>query len=210
MARSAYADIVALTGTIGAGKTTASAIFRELGASVVDADAIVHRLLSEDAAVIAAIRTHFGASVVGAAGALDHASLAKSVFNDPAHRKVLEKIVHPRVAAEALKEFSAALASLSPLVIYDVPLFFEAGLDQEGYRAVILLVADDELCIERLMQRGGLSRGEALKRLAAQMPIAEKKRRADFIIENQGTIEELQHKIQQLYVQLTQLKSCSS
>jgi dephospho-CoA kinase len=193
-----YPRIVVLTGSIGSGKSTAAAIFAELGAFVVSADNLAREVVEQNADARNKMRAAFGASIFDEDGKLLRSVLADSVFSDPQKRQKLEQIIHPEVANLAQDMFSLALAQGYSLIIYDVPLFYEAGLDKLPFRKVILITASERACIDRVVARDGVDPEQVQKRLAAQMSVEEKRARANIVIENSGTPGELREKIVQI------------
>lgn len=180
-----------LTGGVASGKSTVGTLLRERGVTVIDADVLARRAVEPGQPALGEIATAFGPAMIRDA-ALDRAALGQLVFSDATARQRLNAIVHPRVA-ELLREELAALGS-SPaaprLVCYEVPLLFENALDV-WLRPTVLVACDAETQVARAMARNGWSREHAASRISAQMPLEEKRRRADFVIENDGTLEEL-------------------
>ena len=191
-----YSRVVALTGGIGTGKSTATRFFEEKGAVTVSADKLAHEVTAPGSAGLQAIVGRFGPGILTPAGELNRPALAAIVFSDPAARRELEAITHPLIRQTALDRFSAAADA--PLIVYDVPLLFEAGLDQLGFKAIVVVSAPPALVEKRLLSRG-LSAEEITKRITAQMPLAEKVKRADFVIDNSGTVEELKEKCFEIF-----------
>jgi len=193
--------VVTLTGGIGSGKSTVAALLAKLGATIIDADAIVRELQSAGSPLLEEIARTFGEGVLDASGALDRAALADLVFRDPRARERLEALVHPRVGAEFARRLAAAREAGDALVVLDVPLYFEtrrAGRGQAGREpgdGVLLAYVPRELQVERTMRRDGSSREEALRRIAAQLPIEEKKRLADAVIDNSGSLAETERQV---------------
>lgn len=180
-----YPPRIGLTGSIGAGKSSVARLLAEKGAVVLDADVYARRA-TEDPEVLRRIAEELGEAYVQD-GRLDRAALAARVFGDEAARRSLEGIIHPwvRQAAAAEEEAAALRDPMPPLIVHDVPLLFEAGRD-EGMDATLLVTAPLALRVERLRLRSGMSEAQVLARDASQMPEAEKRSRADFVIENEG------------------------
>jgi dephospho-CoA kinase len=206
--------VVGLTGGIGSGKSTVARLFTALGAVVIDADAIVHELQAPGAPMLAELAAAFGADVVRDDGSLDRERLAERVFTDPAARQRLNQIVHPPVGREMLRRLEAARAAGAPLVLLDVPLLLEgraraaAGEKRPASAAdlageVIVVYAREEQQLARQMARDGASREHALARIRSQLPIEEKRRLADWVIDNSGTPEETERQVRALYAKLT-------
>jgi dephospho-CoA kinase len=191
-----------LTGGIATGKSTAAEMFRESGAEVIDADQVAREVVAPGSAGLAEIRAVFGDAVLTEEGALDREALGRLVFPDPVARARLEAIVHPLVAA-TVAERRRRLHSTHPerLVVYDVPLLFETGMEGEFDRVVVVYVPRAEQ-VRRLLARDGISALEAEHRLSAQMDIEEKAKRADEVLDNTGTRDELRLRVADLLVRL--------
>jgi dephospho-CoA kinase len=200
-----------LSGGIASGKSAVARIFEELGAVLIDADAIVHELQSPGAPMLAEIAEAFGPGLIGADGALDRARLGAIVFRDPEARRRLGRIVHPKVGAEMLRRLAAARAAGAKLVVLDIPLLFEGRKAGSGsaallaFDATVLAYAPEALQIERQLAREGYGRDEALRRVRSQMPIEEKRALADFVIDNSGSLAETGRQVRELYARLTGL-----
>jgi dephospho-CoA kinase len=201
--------VVGLSGGIGSGKSTVSRLFEKLGATVIDADAIVHELQAPGAPLLAALAEAFGPELIDASGALDRAALAERVFRDPAARARLQQIVHPPVVAEMMRRTRAAIAAGAPLVVLDIPLLFEGAKAGRGsaaafrFDATIAVWATPEQQLERTVDRDGCSPEEARRRLDAQLPLDEKRALADYVIDNSGGIEETERQVRELFDRLT-------
>lgn len=196
--------VVALTGGIGTGKSTVAKLFAALGAVVVDADAIVHELQAPGAPLLAEMAEAFGAGILDARGALDRARVADLVFRDPAQRARLNALVHPRVGAELARRIDAARRSGAALVVVDIPLFFEGRpRDRDGARAgfdaTILVYAPRAVQIDRTVARDGCPREDAERRVAAQMPIDEKRALADHVIDNSRSPADTEAQVRALW-----------
>lgn len=180
---------LAVTGGIACGKSETGRILAQQGFAVLDTDVLAHQLMKAGTPVFQQVTDRFGRQVVGTDGEIDRAALGRIVFDDPAARETLDRMVHPAVmeAAEQWEQEQAGDAAVL------VPLLFEAGWD-DGWDAVICVSADEKAVFQRLEKRG-LSRAEAARRIAAQMPLKEKEKRADFIIENNGSPEALRDEV---------------
>ncbi len=181
---------VALTGNVAAGKSAVAGLFRDWGATVIDADAIVRTLQQPGTAVFDAIVARFGPAIVAQDGALDRAALRARVLADPAQRRRLEAIVHPAVEAERQRLLVEARGAANAIVVSDIPLLFEV-MDPEGFDTVVLVDAPESLRLDRLVRLRGLPERDAAALLATQLPAAAKRARADFVIDNDGTREAL-------------------
>lgn len=190
---------VGLTGGVASGKSTVSAMLADLGAVVVDADLLAREVVAPGTAGLAAIREAFGAHVLTEEGALDRPALGALVFTDEASRRVLEGIIHPLVRVRAAELEAAAPAG--SVVVHDIPLLAETG--QAGrFDAVVVLDVPREVQVERMISRRGLSRAEALARIAAQATGEERLAIATHVVDNTGTPEDLRHRIAELYAEL--------
>lgn len=181
---------VALTGNIASGKSVVAARFADWGATVIDADRIVHALERPGTAVFAAIVARFGEAIVAPDGSLDRAALRHRILADPAERAALEAIVHPAVQLERERLLGEARRRRDDIAVSDIPLLFEA-VDPATFDAVVLVDAPDPCRLDRLVRLRGLAPAEAAALLAAQLPAAQKHARADFVIENDGSAETL-------------------
>lgn len=193
--------IVGLTGNYGMGKSTVLDIFRELGAVTIKTDGIVRSLLN-DPEVLRKIREVFGNRVFRDDGSLNRSSVASLVFRDEKLRDDLERLLHPLVFQEIGYIIDRIGRESSPdkVVIIEIPLLFEKEYAAR-FRKTITVYADQETAIKRL-EKSGISRSDSGARLGVQMPIAEKMRRADFCINNSGTIEETRAQVKLVYDRL--------
>lgn len=197
-ARGGPVRLIGLTGGIATGKSTASRFFSEAGVPVVDADQLARRVVEPGRPALEQIREAFGDEVLGPDGFLDRAALAAVVFGDPGARARLEAIVHPRVAEEAEREVKRLLAETpGGVVVYDVPLLYETGAAGRFDLVAVVYVPRAEQ-LRRLRARDGLSQEDAERRLASQLDIEEKARRADALLDNQGSREELRAQVLEL------------
>ncbi len=182
--------VFGLTGGIGSGKSTVAKRLRARGLAVVDADELARAAVSAGSAGLSQIVDYFGSSVVRADGSLDRARLGEVVFSDPEARSALDAIVHPIVRRLAGERFHAIASQGQQLGCYEVPLLYEVGLG-EIYRPVLVVTAPLEQRMRRLKERDGLSEAQIDARIAAQMPLDDKARRADYVIDNAGSLAEL-------------------
>ena len=182
--------VLGLTGGLATGASTVARMLAECGALVVDADEIVHWLEGPATSVTLAIAERFGPEALDADERVDRAWLGPRVFEDPEALRDLGAIVHPEVVAESRRRIEALRAAdPEALIIYNAPLLIERGA-YKRFLTVIVVYVDDATQLKRLMARDGLSRPQALKRLAAQMVPSAKKAYADVVIDNTGSIEE--------------------
>jgi dephospho-CoA kinase len=192
---------VGLTGNIAAGKSTVTEVWRSLGATVVDADELARRAVDPGTPAFSAIAAEWGEEVVEPDGGLDRAALRRIVFADPAARERLEQIVHPAVAELREELYREAEARGEPVIVADIPLLFEVGLVDE-FDLVVLVDAAEETRLARLVGDRGLDPAEAQKMVAAQMPSALKRARADYVIENEGSRDEVRRRARDVWQEL--------
>jgi len=185
--------ILGLTGSIGMGKSTTANLFAEAGVPVYDADAAVHRLYEGDA--VPAIEAAFPGTTVS--GKVDRGKLSARVVHDPVAMKRLEEIVHPMLGASRQKFFADAESSGAPFVVVDIPLLFETG-GEKAVDAVIVVTTSPELQRERVLARGTMDEAKLDAIIARQMPDAEKRKRADFVVDTSHGLEPVRAQIQDI------------
>lgn len=200
--------VIGLTGGIGSGKSTVARMFRDLGATVIDADAIVHELQAPGMPMVAELAAVFGPGILDAAGALDRKALGAIVFTDEAARRRLNDIVHPQVGAEFARRLASAIAADTALVVLDIPLLFEgreSGRGSAAARSVettVVVWVPESVQIERQMARDGCTRAEAEQRVRAQLSLDRKRALADHVIDNSGSLADTARQVQALYREL--------
>jgi dephospho-CoA kinase len=177
---------IGLTGGIGSGKSTVLQMFAELGAAVVDADAISRATTAAGGAAIAAIRAHFGPEFVTPEGALDRERMRAHAYADPQARKKLEGIIHPLVGRESESQVEAAVAAGVRCIVFDVPLLVESGRWRAQVDRVVVIDCSLETQVERVVARSGLSAAEVRTIIAAQASRADRLAAADVVICNEG------------------------
>lgn len=187
---------VGLTGGTGAGKSSVARRLTELGAVVVDADALAREVLAPGSEGLAAVVAEFGPEVLDGDGGLDRAALARVVFADADRRAALERITHPRIAALTAQQVAAAPADA--VVVHDVPLIVENGL-ADRYDLVVVVGAPEEVRLARLVEQRGMDPGDARARIRAQADDAARRAVADVWIDNSGTREELLAAVRRLW-----------
>jgi len=187
--------LVGLTGGIASGKSTVAKILKQHGAAIVNADELAREVVEPDRPAWQEIVALFGAAVLQPDRALDRQKLRQIIFDDPTARKKLEAIIHPQVRALAEERIREHAAAGYAVVVYEVPLLFEGNL-QEWLRPVILVACDLGAQRERLQSRDKLSAAQAQKHIDAQMSLEEKRRLADYVIENNGTLEDLERNVE--------------
>ena len=190
---------VAVTGGLSCGKSSVCLILKEMGAYVVSADKIVHQLLSSDANLGQNIVKLLG-SGIWVNGKLDRSRIAQRVFQNPEQLTALEKLLHPVVYKEIEQTYleQQNLPHLPSLFVAEIPLLFESDKQKE-FDAVIAVVADPEICFERFVETTEKDRKEFNDRMARQLTMQEKASRADYVIQNNGSLHDLQQAVKQLY-----------
>jgi dephospho-CoA kinase len=186
--------LVGLTGGIASGKSTVAKILKDLGAAIVDADALSREVVSPGHDGWNEIVDTFGREVLQADQTLDRQKLRTLIFNNPEARKKLEAIIHPRVRALAETRIREHGAAGFAIVVYEVPLLFEGNL-QQWLRPVILVACDVNIQRQRLQQRDGLDAAAAQKHIDAQMSLEEKRKLSDYVIENDGNLADLEKQV---------------
>lgn len=184
--------MVGLTGGIGAGKSAVAKRLAELGAVIIDSDALAREVVRPGTDGLAEVRAAFGDEVLGADGGLDRPALGRIVFADEAQRRRLEEIVHPRVRARAAEIVAAAAPDA--IVVNDVPLLVEAGL-AGGFDLVIVVLAGEEVRVTRLARDRRMPEAEARSRIAAQATDEQRRAVADVVIVNDGSLEDLRRAV---------------
>jgi dephospho-CoA kinase len=189
---------VALTGGIATGKSHVRESFERLGVPTIDSDRLARDAVAPGSAGLAAVIEGFGRGVLDANGALDRHKLAAIVFANEQARKTLESIIHPQVRRATDAWFASLDPARHPYAIADIPLLFEVNRDRD-FDVVIVVAAEPETQVRRVMQRDSLSEPEARQRLAAQLPIDEKVRRADFVIRTDGSIADTERQVGEVW-----------
>ncbi len=189
--------LIGLTGGIASGKSTVAAILQRLGAAIVNADELAREVVQPGTPGWKEIVENFGAEALQPDQSLDRQKLRKIVFNDPDARKKLEAIIHPKVRALAQQRIQEHAAAGSEIVVYEVPLLFEGNL-QDSLRPVVLVAADVSTQKKRLQQRDQLAEAEAEKHITAQMSLEQKRRLADYVIENDGSRADLERQVREV------------
>jgi dephospho-CoA kinase len=189
--------LVGLTGGVGSGKSTVARLLAERGAVVVDADALAREVVEPGRPGFDAVVARFGPEVVGPDGRLDRPALAAMVFNDPAARADLNAIVHPLVAEETARRVSNVPEG--SVVVMDVPLLVEAA--RSGYHTVVVVEAPEEVRLERLSARG-MDPADARARMGAQASDADRRAVADVVLDNSGSVADLECQVQALWEEL--------
>ena len=195
--------VIGLTGNIASGKSSVSAMFRELGASVIDADDIARIVVEPGKQAWREIVDEFGKEVLEPDNVINRKKLGEIVFSDEAKRKKLNEITHPRIIErirELVREYEREKA---PVVMIEAALIVERGGLKDLIDGLIVVTADEESQIKRLIEGKGFSRDEAVSRLNAQMPAQEKIKHGDYIIDNSGSLENTRTRVTEIWESIT-------
>ena len=198
--------LVGLTGGIGSGKSLAAKMFGLLSAKIIDADMIARELVRPGKIAWKEIVEYFGQKILSATDEIDRSILGKIIFDDYKKRKILETILHPKIIDEEFRIYDQ-MKSSDPdvLVILEAALLIETGNYRNVDRVVVISCQDEER-IRRLIKRDGMQRRDIEKRLEVQMQLDDKLKCADFLLKNDGSIAELEHQVQNLYLILSKYK----
>ncbi|MEQ8177952.1 MAG: dephospho-CoA kinase [Amphiplicatus sp.] len=191
--------VVGLTGSIGMGKSTVTAMFADAGAATWDADSAVHRLYAKGGAAVAPVTEEFPGAAKD--GAIDREALGALVLGDPARLKALEAIVHPLVAANRAAFLETARARGEKLAVLDIPLLFETGAEA-SFDAVVVVSAPYKAQRARVLARPGMNAEKFEAILAKQVPDAEKRAQADYVIDTDRTLEETREEVETVIADL--------
>ena len=189
--------VLGLTGGIGSGKSMVASMFAQLGADVIDADQLARAVVEPGQPALGEIATAFGRDILLPDGRLDRSKLARIIFADPVARGKLNATTHPRIR-ERMDAAIAARASRPGVLIADIPLLYENDR-ASTVEMVIVVWVDPETELRRLHERDGLTEEEARQRIAAQMPLDEKRARADVVIDNSGSREDTRRQVEVIY-----------
>jgi dephospho-CoA kinase len=192
---------VALTGGIATGKSYVRARFEDLGVPTIDADALARDAIVPGTPGLDAVVARFGAGVLGADRQVNRAALGAIVFADDRARRDLEAIIHP-VVRRGIDDWYRSLDSATPFAVAEIPLLYETGRDRD-FAAVVVAACDPARQLERLIARDGISDAAARQRLAAQLPIEEKARRAGYVVKTDGTYADTDAQVRAVHAQLT-------
>lgn len=198
--------VLGLTGNIASGKSTVARMLERSGARIIDADLIAREVVEPEKPAWADIVRKFGPGILGADGAIDRRRLGKIVFGDEGKRRLLMDITHPRIKEAVRERLSGYREENAPVVVIEAALIVESGGLREFLDGLIVVTADEESQIERLVKRSGHTREEALARIGSQMPAGEKALHADYIIDNSGTEEETEEQVKKLWEEIIREK----
>jgi len=194
-----------LTGGIASGKSTVARLLEALGAEIIDADRLGHELLQPSNPVHTKMVSHFGRGILKPGGEIDRERLGAIVFAEPQRLIELDSIIHPSLIAR-VEERAKELRARDPraVIFVDAALIYEAGVE-DRFAKILVTWCRPEQQIERLMAKAGLSRQDALRRMASQIPVEEKRRRADYVIDCSGSLEETRGQVEILYPEIKRL-----
>lgn len=192
---------VGLTGGIASGKSTVTRILRQQGVPVIDADELAREVVKSGTDGHAEVVKAFGPGSVSADGELNRKEIGMKVFADRTKLEVLERIIHPRVRALCLREKNQLAAAGNAIAFYDVPLLFEKKLES-SFDQIVVVTCEPQIQIDRLMKREGFSEDEAIRRIAAQLPLEQKIKAAHFTIHNNGSMIDLEKQVDDLLKRL--------
>lgn len=196
--------LVGLTGNIASGKSTVAQLLSEHGATIIDADVLARRAVEKGSSVYDAIVKRWGTSILAPDGNLDRVALRRVVFSDSTELEALNDLVHPEVERLRKARVADAKSRGDKLVVCDIPLLFEKKM-VDRFDKIVLVDAARPLRLERLVKERGLRETEAMDMIAAQMPAELKRARADYVIDNGGTLSELTRKVDDLWAELNRL-----
>ncbi|MBU8787027.1 MULTISPECIES: dephospho-CoA kinase [Bacillus] len=197
--------VIGLTGGIASGKSTVAHMFQKRGITVVDADVIAKEAVEKGMPAYRKIAETFGEGVLLDNGGIDRKKLGELVFQNEDKRMQLNAIVHPEVRKTMIKERDEAIQAGERFVVLDIPLLYESGLEHLTDKVLVVWVPK-ELQLERLMKRNSLSEEEALNRIHAQLPLDEKRKKADAVIDNSGGLNDTENQLQELIEAWSHLK----
>jgi len=198
--------LIGLTGGIGSGKTAVSDLLAKLGAGIVDTDLIAHQITAPHGAAIALIEKQFGSDFISADGALNRDKMRSLVFSKPEARKSLEAITHPLIRQETNKQALRISKEGAPYLVFVVPLLLESDSWNSLIDLLVVVDCPNETQIQRVMQRSNLPREELERILAAQASREERLKHADVVIENQGSLQDLEVEVQNLHQKILQFQ----
>ena len=193
--------VVGLTGNIASGKSTVAQMFEERGATIIDADRLAREAVEVGTPAFDAIVARWGRGILAPDGTLDRALLRQIVFDQPEELEALNAIVHPEVGRLRDAEIAAARTRGDRICVCDIPLLFERHL-AEQFDRIVLVDAPRPVRLERLIRDRGLTHTEAMKMIAAQMPAELKRARADYVIDNDGSMSELVRRVDEVWAAL--------
>lgn len=194
--------LIGLTGSIGTGKTTVSNYLKQKNIPLIDSDQIARDVVEPNSKCWKLIRKNFGSESINSDGQINRPYLAQIIFNDPEKRRLLNSITHPEIQKRTLFKIIYYYLTFCTFIVLDIPLLFEASVFTRYMSYIIVVKCDSEEQLRRIKERNHYTDEEAKSRILSQMPIEEKCRLANFIIDNNGTIEETYKQVDQLLNEL--------
>lgn len=195
--------VLALTGGIATGKSTADEFFKQKGISVIDCDQIAHELMEPEKGSWQAIKDNFGSTYIKSDQTINRPKLGRLVFNDQAALAKLNRLTHPLIFDKTVQKIKEYQEQGQDLIILDAPVYFESGLDKKNVAdGVLVITLPKKLQLKRLRERNHFTEQEAEERIRSQLPLKQKVQKADFVIENTGTISELENKLEQILLKI--------
>lgn len=195
--------VIAVTGGIGSGQSTVCAILQELGCKVIDVDKKAKQIIQKDVTLQHELKRTFGKDIFFSDGTLNRQLLARLAFGDETKTLQLNKLIHPRMVSEVIEEMETARFSQKyPMIVVDAALVFEISIEQM-FDAIIVVFTNLETRVKRVMERDNLKRAEIISRVRRQIPLDDKKNWADYVINNNGSLEELKHQTQKVFDELS-------
>ena len=188
--------VIGLTGGIASGKSTVSNLFKKVGVPIIDADVVARKVVEKDSEGLMSLTKRFGNSILLNDGSLDRTKLGRKMFSDASVLKEVNDLLQPLIRTEIELQIQEAKKQNNPLLILDIPLLFEMHYENLCDEIIVVAVSL-ETQIQRLKNRNGLSKEEALKRIESQMSLEEKVKKADIVWTNEGSIEELEARVHQ-------------
>jgi dephospho-CoA kinase len=193
--------LIGLTGNIASGKSSVADLFAERGATIIDADVLAREAVMKGSPALEAIVERWGKGILDVDGNLDRAALRHRVFQDQSDLDALNAIVHPEVQRRRSQEVSAARARGDKVIVCVIPLLFERHL-ADDFDTIVLVDAPRSIRLDRIVRDRGIDEAEAMKMIASQMPADLKRARADYVIENAGTREDLETEVDRVWQEI--------
>ena len=195
--------VIGVTGGIGSGQSSVCQFLNQMGCKVIDVDKKAKNIINKDKSLQAEIKKHFGSEVFSQDGQLNRRLLASIAFQNEDKTQKLNQLVHPRMVAEVIEEMeNARFSQKYPLIVIDAALIYEISIEQM-FDAIIVVFTSLKNRIERVMKRDGITREEIMARVRRQLSLEEKKKWADHVIDNNGSVDDLKKQTQKVFDQLT-------
>ena len=197
--------VIGLTGNIASGKSVVASMFEDLGAKVIDVDDIARKIVEPNETAWKKIVDTFGQNILNPDSTINRKNLGEIIFNDYEKRKILNDITHPKIIQNARDKVEKYKNEMVEVVIIEAALIVEKGGLKDLIEKLIVVTSDEVSQIERLTERNGFSKEEALSRINSQMPTSEKVKHADYIIDNSGTTSETEYQVKKLWHEIRTL-----